>query len=189
MLIPEIVRIFSFRARIISASVLVFSLAYDSCSEIFSIKIGDNLTTHFNNTSMPEIKELIPHREPFLFVDEIVSQTGDSLVCRKKFTGEEFFFPGHYPGFPLVPGVILCEAAMQAGAALLSLTSPGGEGGKHPVVAKMGEVRFKEMVRPGDEILIEVAIKEKMGDIVFLNAKITKDGKLVLRFEFACAFR
>lgn len=138
---------------------------------------------------LPDIKDLIPHREPFLFVDEIVSQEGETIVCRKKFTGDEFFFPGHYPGFPIVPGVILCEATMQAGAALLSLISPPREDGKLPVVAKMGEVRFKEMVRPGDEITIEASLKEKMGDIWFFNGKITKGQTFVLRLESVCAFR
>lgn len=138
---------------------------------------------------MQKITDLIPHREPFLLVDEIVSHSDESLICRKKFTGEEYFFAGHYPGFPLVPGVLLCESAMQAGAALLSLIKGNSNDGKLPVVAKMGEVRFKEMVRPDDEITIEVSVKEKMKDIWFLNAKITKETKLVLRFEFACAFR
>ena len=70
--------------------------------------------------SLAEIHDAIPHREPFLLVDEIVQRDEARIVCRKTFRGDEYFFPGHYPDYPLAPGVLLCEAAMQAGAILLS---------------------------------------------------------------------
>ena len=68
----------------------------------------------------PEILNAIPHRPPFLFVDTIVERKEDGIVCRKTFEPDEYFFAGHYPDVPLVPGVILCEAAMQAAAVFLS---------------------------------------------------------------------
>ena len=71
----------------------------------------------------------IPHREPFLLVDEIVERAEARIVCSKTFSGREDFFAGHYPGHPIVPGVLLCEAAMQAGAILLP--PPGGSRGPH----------------------------------------------------------
>lgn len=129
----------------------------------------------------------IPHRAPFLFLDEILESEPERILCRKTFTDGEFFFPGHYPGFPLVPGVILCEAAMQAGALLLSTMFTEEEASKHPVVAKMGEVRFKQMIKPGDTVHIEVRFKEKMAAIYFMHGKITLHGKMVLQFDFACA--
>ena len=70
--------------------------------------------------SHEDILIAIPHREPFLLVDEIVEQTDNRIVCRKRFTGNEFWYAGHYPKFPLTPGVLLVEAAMQAGAVLIA---------------------------------------------------------------------
>ena len=66
-----------------------------------------------------QILRAIPHRDPFLLVDAVVEQDESRIVCTKTFSGKEDFFAGHYPGYPLVPGVLLCEAAMQAGAILL----------------------------------------------------------------------
>ena len=74
----------------------------------------------------PEILNAIPHRPPFLYVDTIVERKEDGIVCRKTFEPDEYFFVGHYPDFPLVPGVILCEAAMQAAAVFLSEKLKGG---------------------------------------------------------------
>jgi 3-hydroxyacyl-[acyl-carrier-protein] dehydratase len=135
--------------------------------------------------SLAAIHSAIPHRAPFLLVDEIVSRTDDRIICRKRFTGEEYFFAGHYPGFPLVPGVLLCEAAMQAGAILLSGKLAGAVG-RVPVATRMNEVRFKRMVRPGETIELEVDLVERLADAFFLKAKVTVAGQVAVRFEFAC---
>jgi 3-hydroxyacyl-[acyl-carrier-protein] dehydratase len=145
--------------------------------------------------SQAEIQAAIPHRPPFLWLDEIVSHDGNKIVCRKQFTGDEWFFTGHYPDDPIVPGVILCEAAMQAGAALLALQEKSGENGvprvadssqQMPVVTRMNDVRFKQIVRPGDTIEIEVVLRERLGEAYFFDAKITAVGKMAARLEFAC---
>ena len=138
-----------------------------------------------------EILAAIPHRDPFLLVDEIVERTDTRIVGRKTFTGKEWFFAGHYPDFPLVPGVLLCEAAMQCGAILLSplLFGTGARAavrGKVPVATRMNDVRFKRMVRPGETIVMEVELTERLADAFFLKAKVTVDGKVAVRFEFAC---
>ncbi len=139
-------------------------------------------------TKLEEVKAAIPHREPFLFVDEIVECDEKRIVCKKTFTGEEFFFQGHYPNFPIVPGVILCESAMQAGAILLTRIFKDEDlENKIPVAAKMSEVRFKQPVRPGDTILLEVKFKDKMTGVYFLRAKVALDGKTSAQFDFACA--
>jgi 3-hydroxyacyl-[acyl-carrier-protein] dehydratase len=135
--------------------------------------------------SPDEIKLAIPHREPFLLVDEIVEQSENRIVCRKRFTSEEFWYRGHYPEFPLTPGVLLCEAAMQAGAVLLSKYASGEQGGV-PVVTRMNNVKFKQMVRPGDTITMEAELNERMADAFFLSAKVTVDGNVAVTFDFAC---
>ena len=119
-----------------------------------------------------------------LLVDEIVERSDNRIVCRKTFHAEEFFFQGHYPGFPLVPGVILCESAMQAGAVLLSKFV--SEGGGVPVATRLSDVKFKKMIRPGDTIDLDVTLNERLADAFFLTAKITCGGQLTARFDFAC---
>jgi 3-hydroxyacyl-[acyl-carrier-protein] dehydratase len=135
--------------------------------------------------SRQQIYDAIPHREPFLLVDEIVEWAESRIVCTKTFTGDEEFFAGHYPGYPLVPGVLLCEAAMQCGAILLSRHLAGAEG-KVPVATRINDVRLKRMVRPGETIRMEVELVERLATAFFLKAKATVDGKLAVRFEFAC---
>ncbi len=132
-----------------------------------------------------EIEAAIPHRPPMLLVDEVLQRNENQIVCRKTFRSDEFFFQGHYPDFPLVPGVILCESAMQAGAILLSqhVAAAGGV----PVATRMNDVKFKSMVRPGDTVEMTVELIERLANAFFLKARVTKQGKLAVSFEFACA--
>ncbi|MEX0642037.1 MAG: 3-hydroxyacyl-ACP dehydratase FabZ family protein [Pirellulales bacterium] len=132
-----------------------------------------------------QIQAAIPHREPFLLVDEIVEQSDNRIVCRKRFTGNEFWYAGHYPNFPLTPGVLLVEAAMQAGAVLLAKYAAEPVGGV-PVATRINNVKFKAMVRPGDTIEMEVELVERMADAFFLDAKVTNGGKTAVTFDFAC---
>jgi 3-hydroxyacyl-[acyl-carrier-protein] dehydratase len=132
-----------------------------------------------------DILNAIPHRDPFLLVDEILERTDSRIVGAKTFGGDEWFFAGHYPGHPLVPGVLLCEAAMQCGAILLAQHFAAA-GDKVPVATRMNDVRFKRMVRPGEKIVMEVELTERLADAFFLKAKVSVDGKVAARFEFAC---
>jgi 3-hydroxyacyl-[acyl-carrier-protein] dehydratase len=134
--------------------------------------------------SQDAIREAIPHRPPMLLIDEIVEQTETSIVCRKTFRAEEFFFQGHYPDQPIVPGVILCEASMQAGAILLSkfVQQDGGV----PVATRLNDVKFKRMVRPGQTIELNVVLNERLANAFFLTAKVKCKGKLAARLDFAC---
>ena len=95
--------------------------------------------------SLEAIKSAIPHREPFLLIDEIIEQTENHIVCRKTFTGKEFWYAGHYPEFPLTPGVLLCEAAMQAGAVLLAKVVADNPD-RVPVVSRMNNIRLKTLL-------------------------------------------
>ena len=131
-----------------------------------------------------EIEQLIPHRPPMLLIDEVLSQTADSLVARKTFRPDEFFFQGHYPNHPLVPGVILCEACMQAGAVLLAKFAAEAKG--VPVATRLNDVKFKRMVRPLDVVEIEVTLNERIAQAFFLTAKMTCAGKVCVRFDFGC---
>ena len=124
----------------------------------------------------------IPHRPPMLLLDKVIEWESEHIVCQKTFQPDEWFFQGHYPDFPLVPGVILCEAAMQAGAVLLS-KHVSGDG--VPVAGRLNDVKFKRMVRPGDTVLLDVTLDERMGDAFFLSAKVTTSGKPAVTLAFA----
>ena len=136
------------------------------------------------DSQLSAITAAIPHRANMLLVDEIVSQDEDSIVCRKTFHEDEFFFQGHYPDFPLTPGVILCECAVQAGAILLSSLIPEGTG--VPVLTKLDNVRFKNMVRPNQTIEMQCQLDDKLSNAFYLTAKVTCEGKLATRFSFVC---
>ena len=135
--------------------------------------------------SLDAIQAAIPHRDSFLLIDEIVAQDERKIHCRKKFTGEEYFYRGHYPAYPLTPGVLLCEAGMQAGAVLLSKQAAATPG-KVPVATRIDSVRFKRMVRPGETIDVEVELVERLADAFFMKAKVSCGGQVAARFEFAC---
>jgi 3-hydroxyacyl-[acyl-carrier-protein] dehydratase len=133
--------------------------------------------------SREEITNAIPHREPFLLVDEIVERSEKRIVCRKTWQPDEWFYKGHYPSFPVTPGVLLCEAAMQAGAILVAPLLPPHDN-RVPVVARMQDVRFKRMVRPGETITIEVELTDRLQDAFYMRAKVGCEGQLAARFEF-----
>ena len=135
--------------------------------------------------SLAEIQAAIPHRPPFLLIDRIVSRTEDTIVCEKDLSGDEFWFQGHYPDYPLMPGVLLCEACLQAGAVLLAGHVQGDA--RIPVATRLNDVKFKRTVRPGDTISISAKIDDRLADAFYLTGKVTCNGKLAARMNFACA--
>ena len=102
-----------------------------------------------------DIKSLLPHREPFLFVDAIISADDNGSVSEHTFTENEFFFKGHFPEYPVVPGVILCETMAQAGGAVLSYQKKVPEGSLF-FFASLDKVKFRNQVRPGDTVRMEI---------------------------------
>jgi 3-hydroxyacyl-[acyl-carrier-protein] dehydratase len=150
--------------------------------------------------TLTEIKELLPHREPFLLLDEIVTVTaaGDALTARYVLREDApllaAIYPGHYPGNPVTPGVILCEIVFQAGAVLMAkkMAVAGNDlTARTPVVTRIRDARFKRIARPGETLLIEVKIVEAIGAAYYLDGKISVAAgagtELVARVSFTCA--
>ncbi len=132
------------------------------------------------------IEIAIPHRSPMLLLDEIVERSEQEIVCRKTFRADEFFFQGHYPTQPVTPGVILCEAAMQAGAVLLAGQMPADASNGVPVATRLNHVKFKRMIMPGDTVDFRVKLEETMANAFFMSARAVCRGKLAMSCDFAC---
>lgn len=139
------------------------------------------------------VTSLIPHRPPFLFVDEIVAETPDSLTARRTWRAEEDFYKGHYPGAPITPGVLLCEAVFQTGALFMARQAEAagaapGEG--VPLLSKISDVRFRTPIYPGDTVVIEVKKKEVIGGFTMMGGNVKKaDGTRVLSVDFTVAWK
>jgi 3-hydroxyacyl-[acyl-carrier-protein] dehydratase len=137
-----------------------------------------------------QVTQLIPHRPPFLFVDEIVSQTGDLLIAKRTWRAEEDFYKGHYPGAPITPGVLLCESVFQTGALLLAGKFAGsGKPDGVPLLAKVENVRFRSPVYPGDTTHIEVKINETAGGFYMMTGNVKNGDKRVLSVDFSVAWK
>jgi 3-hydroxyacyl-[acyl-carrier-protein] dehydratase len=110
------------------------------------------------------IETIIPHREPFLFLDEVLElEPGQRVVARLAVTGDEWFFPGHFPGRPIMPGVIMVEALAQCGAVAV-LAEPANRG-KLALFAGIDDVRFKRIVGPGDELTLTCEVEAVRGPV------------------------
>lgn len=133
--------------------------------------------------SIPAITDLIPQRPPFLFVDKVVGRSENKILTSYKVTGEEDFFKGHFPGNPIMPGVLLQEALFQSGAALMSGMAGAGLG----VVTRVQNAKFKNMVRPGDELMMEVELTESLANAHYMKGTTKVNGKTVLVIEFTVA--
>ena len=142
---------------------------------------------------LPAVTDLIPHRPPFLFVDEIVSHDDTGLVAKRTWRAEEDFYRGHYPGAPITPGVLLCEAVFQTAACYMALKAraAGAKPGEGvPLIAKISDVRFRNPVYPGDAIQLEVKHKDALGGFTMLSGSIKKaDGTRVLTVDFSVAWK
>jgi 3-hydroxyacyl-[acyl-carrier-protein] dehydratase len=131
-----------------------------------------------------EIKQIIPHREPFLLVDEVESMDGDTIVAYKNVTGEEDFFRGHFPQYPIMPGVLIVEALAQAGA--INILSKDEFRGKIAFFGGIDKVRFKRQVVPGDRLKLEVTLTRMRGSVGFATCKATVNGELAVSADIIC---
>jgi len=137
-----------------------------------------------------EVEQLIPHRPPFLFVDEIVAHEGESLTARRTWRADEDFYQGHYPGAPITPGVLLCESVFQTGALLMAKLMRGaGEPAGVPLLTKVTDLRFRLPVYPGDTTVVEVRRKETLGEFHFMTGAMKCGDKRVLHVEFSVVWK
>ncbi len=130
-----------------------------------------------------EIKKLLPHRDNMLLIDE-AERAGDTARGKYLVRGDEFFLRGHFPGAPVVPGVILCEMLAQSACVLLS---EGMGEGKIPMFTGMNNVRFKNPVRPGDTFETECRIVKAKPPFYFAEGSGYVGGKLCVKAEFSFA--
>lgn len=133
--------------------------------------------------NIEEIKKIIPHRDHMLLVQE--AEKIDDVTSYGKYTisGDEFFLKGHFPGNPVVPGVILCEMMAQSSCVMLA----GKAENCTPYFTKMDNVKFKGMVKPGDTLETTCTLTRNRGNFYFISAKGYVDGKLCVSADFSFA--
>lgn len=137
---------------------------------------------------MMDVTRLIPHRPPFLFVDRALELDDKRIVAEKYLSPDLDFFRGHYPGFPIMPGALACEAIFQAGAILIgngALTGDKLTG--VPALTRIRDAKFKKMARPGDTLRLTVELEDRVGPAFFMKGSATIDGDTAVTVSFTCA--
>lgn len=130
-----------------------------------------------------ELKQYLQHREPMLLIDEVEIVGEGKCVAHYTIRDDEFFCRGHFPGNPIVPGVILCEIMAQSCSMLVRDDLKG----KDTLYSGINNVKFKHMVRPGDTCRIDAKLVKRRGPLVFCEAELTVDGELCCRGELSFA--
>ena len=130
-----------------------------------------------------EIMNLLPHRDEMLLLDEVENHDG-TAIGHYRVRGDEFFLKGHFPGNPIVPGVILCEMLAQSACILLEEEMSEG---KLPVYTGLNNVKFRSPVRPGDTIETRCQIKRSKQSFYYAEGTVTVEGRLCAAAEFSFA--
>ena len=133
-----------------------------------------------------EIRRILPHRYPMLLVDRIVELEAERIVGIKNVTGNEPFFAGHFPDFPVMPGVLIVEAMAQTGGMLL-MNHLSSDGSKIALFMGINNAKFRKPVLPGDQLRFEVALKSKRFNTFTLAGRATVNGTLVAEGELSVA--
>jgi 3-hydroxyacyl-[acyl-carrier-protein] dehydratase len=134
---------------------------------------------------MTDMKSLLPHREPFLFVDRIEKSDKDEIIGYKLFRETEFFFPGHFPGYPVVPGVILIEALAQCGGAGVRMGTVSS-GSSLFVLATVEKAKFRRQVRPGEEVRMVISNLRVSNSMIRQSGKSWVGEELAVEAEWLC---
>jgi 3-hydroxyacyl-[acyl-carrier-protein] dehydratase len=139
--------------------------------------------------SFDEISSLIPHRAPFLWVDRIISFADDTIITEKMIPTDLDVFTGHYPGNPIMPGVLLCEAIFQSGALLIGKMAQPQDPDLQtfPVLTRINNAKFKRSVMPGDTVRIKVQLTESISSVSFFKGNMKVRGKTAVQVDFSCA--
>lgn len=136
------------------------------------------------------IASILPHRYPFLLVDRVIElEPNKRLVALKNVTFNEPFFQGHFPGHPVMPGVLIVEALAQASGLLIGFSGTGVRGEKLFYLAKVNDARFNRPVVPGDQLRLEVQLKRLIKSMGIFTARALVDGHEVASCELMCAER
>ncbi|MEX2603892.1 MAG: 3-hydroxyacyl-ACP dehydratase FabZ [Gracilimonas sp.] len=134
-----------------------------------------------------DIKKILPHRYPFLLVDRVLELEENKIKALKNVTANEEFFNGHFPGQPIMPGVLQVEALAQAGAIMLMTQKVDDPGDSLMVFTGINKCKFRKQVVPGDQLILEVELGSMRRNFVTMNGKATVDGEVACELEASAA--
>ena len=142
-----------------------------------------------NTFDIQKIMNLLPHRYPFIMIDRILELIpGEKVIALKNVTINEPFFQGHFPGNPIMPGVLIIEAMGQAGAVLAANSLPGEQQDSLIYFMSMDKVKFRQPVVPGDQLIFEMKFLKKRAKVFKMSGIALVDGKRVVEAELMASF-